>query len=149
MNKDGLARMAFGAHGNVGSEFYRRLALVGLAAALWISPAANAQSIPPACDQFFKAMEACGDAAVRYKELTSPAEAKALKETLAGLPSLKATVRDAVQTDGEVAVAEKCLSTDFKRNMMNFITASIMMLSVNKSMTPQCTHAANAIRLTP
>lgn len=149
MNKDGVARIVLGAHGKVGVELYRCFAPLGLAAALCISPAANAQSIPPACDQFFKAMEACGDAAVRYKELTSPAEAKELKETLGGLPSLKAAVRDAVQTDGEVAVAEKCLSAAFKQKMMNFITASIMMLSANKSMTPQCTRAANAIRLTP
>ena len=149
MNKERTTCPIFGAQRKIGVELCRRLAPVVVVAALWISSVAQAQSIPPACDQFFKAMEACGAAAVRYKELTSPAEAKELKETLGGLPSLKAAVREATQTDGEVAVAEKCLSPAFKQKMMNFITASIMMLSANKSMTPQCTHAANAIRLTP
>ncbi|WP_322073595.1 hypothetical protein [Burkholderia cepacia] len=95
----------------------RVVAALGLASVLCGS--ANAQEIPPACQQLIRTMEACTADLANWGDYNDPAGAAKLREnTQATVTRLRAGFRQAVKEKGTIPVAQYCASHNVKTKIM-------------------------------
>jgi len=106
----------------------------------------QAQTIPPACDQYFKALDACTQNAINYYERTNIKAAKSMRDLLKAVQEQKADVRKRVSTQGEDATAEYCTSPDFVGRMSNGLSGVLVPLTFKQAVDANCTARYNEIQ---
>ncbi|WP_157652241.1 hypothetical protein [Burkholderia ubonensis] len=108
---------------------------------------AQAQTIPPACQQFLTAFQACGAAYVHLTELKDPAQTPKAKHDMdTAITGMTSEMRAGVRKIGAQAVAERCASPEMKGKLVQSIAGIITLLGFGGGMTPECNEAYSAIR---
>jgi len=108
---------------------------------------AQAQSIPIACDQYLKAVEACTKNAENFLERTDPKSAESLKEQIETFPAMEKSIRDQVALHGETEIAERCTKPEFVKGMINSIMTVMMPLTFARAVNDDCASAYSEIQV--
>ncbi|ALS65190.1 hypothetical protein [Pandoraea apista] len=106
---------------------------------------AQAQSLPPACQQYFRTIDICGADLVRLTELREPGSVGELKKSLDMKPSI-AILKKGVSEGHAQKVAEYCATSDARDRFMATINNIVGPLSMLGGMSQRCYDAVAAIR---
>lgn len=110
---------------------------------------ASAQSIPLACDQYFRAAEACTRNLMGVYERANPKEVQDVRNALKALDEGRVQIRKQIAEQGSDAVAQKCAGEQFVVPMMNLINGLVVPLQFSRSLNSSCQRAMGEIRLPP
>ncbi|WP_208450490.1 hypothetical protein, partial [Burkholderia cepacia] len=92
---------------------------VALGLAFALCGAADAQEIPPACQQLIRTMEACTTDLANWGDYNDPAGAVKVRETMrTNVAQIKASIQRAIKEKGTIAVAQHCASHDVKSKIV-------------------------------
>lgn len=116
---------------------------------LAFATSAGAQSLPLACDQYYRAAEACTRNLMSVYERTNPQEVQDGRNALKALDEGRAQIRKQVKVMGGDAVAQKCTDAQFVVPMMNLINSIVVPLQFSRSLNSSCQRAMGEIRLPP
>ncbi|VVE50160.1 hypothetical protein PCO31110_04697 [Pandoraea communis] len=118
--------------------------LVGVLLSTMASSNVNAQSLPPACQQYITAINVCGADLVKLIELRRPADLENTKRYV-DTRELVSGMRAHIKSDGYDNVAQACATTareELQKGIINITT----MLTFGGGMTPRCQRAVGEIR---
>lgn len=126
----------------------RPLLKYGVATVTWlVLGTANAQEIPPACQQYLTALKVCGADAIRFVELTQPAQAAQVRSTLADSETKStAMLRMSVRINGADATAERCATSPLKDSLREAVVDIVVPLSFNRAVSDDCQDAFASLR---
>lgn len=104
-------------------------------------------TLPAACDQYFKAADACMINAIRYYERVDVRAAGQWREFLAEMGKVENAIHREVATAGEAAVAERCTRPQFVNGMVNSLTGLILTLASAHALDDDCASASSDLQL--
>lgn len=107
----------------------------------------QAQSIPPACEQWISAVEICTQNAISYIERADPANLKGPKELLQQMQENRVQVRNAVAAHGYGVIAERCAGPAFIKGMNNVLSGIVTNLSFNHALGKECKRKVQEIQV--
>ncbi|MEW9584506.1 hypothetical protein [Paraburkholderia sp. DGU8] len=122
-----------------------QILMLGTAALIVSAQAAHSQQVPPACEQYVRAMDACSKNAIRFFERTDPDSAEKIRQQNAG-PTLENMFKRAVEKNGALDVAKRCVDPQIKQTMLTQVTNVVTILGMNQALDQNCLNAMNAIR---
>ncbi|VVE21036.1 hypothetical protein [Pandoraea commovens] len=105
----------------------------------------HAQSLPPACQQYFRTIDVCGADLVHITELREPGSVGELKKSLDMTQSI-GVVKKAVKEGHAQKIAEYCASSDARDRFMATINNIVGPLTMLGGMSQRCYDAVAAIR---
>jgi hypothetical protein len=106
-----------------------------------------AQVVPPACQQFIKALKVCGADLVKYTELTNPEQAPEVRAAIEKSVSDSATtLREQIKLNGELVVAQRCATSPGKEQMQAAIANIVTVLNFGGAISEGCSEAFGALR---
>lgn len=105
----------------------------------------QAQSLPPACQQYFWTIDVCGADLVRLTELREPGSVGELKKSLDMRPSI-AILKKGINEGHAQKVAEYCATSDARDRFMATINNIVGPLTMLGGMSRRCYDAVGAIR---
>ncbi|MQR00236.1 hypothetical protein [Glaciimonas soli] len=119
--------------------------IVVLLSTIGLAIPAQAQAIPSACEQWFKAVEICTQSAINMYERVDIKTAKDLRQSFKVLQSARSKVRKAIVRIGEDAVAERCTKSEFINGMNNALSAVTVPLIFSNALDAKCQGSINSI----
>lgn len=121
-----------------------------IGAAVWLAQTpvtVDAQTIPPACEQYLKVLRTCGPDLIRLAALTQPdQEASVRAEVTEGYKRLQSGIRTAIKQHGETAIAERCASSPGKEKMQSQAINVVTVLAFGHELSDACEAAYSALR---
>lgn len=122
--------------------------LIGATVCLAQVPAtANAQTIPPACEQYLKVMRTCGPDLIRLTALTHPDQEASVRASLSeGYKKMLSALRTSIKQNGETVVAERCASSPGKEQLQSEVTNMVTILAFGHSLSDACQVAYSSLR---
>lgn len=120
----------------------------GVAAVMWLMLGnANAQEIPPACEQYVTAARICGAALIHLTEYTDPAHAAQVRSQLSATEKqMTDSLRAGIQRDGSDAVAERCATSPGKEQLQKSVVNLMTFLAFNRGLSEDCQDAVASLR---
>ena len=103
-------------------------------------------TIPPACEQYLKALEACTLNQVTFFERTNIPMAKQAKQALKEIQTARVNIKKAVAKDGIDTVAERCTKPEFVGKMNDLLAATMMPMMWGKALDNNCVTRFNEIQ---
>jgi hypothetical protein len=113
--------------------------------ALW--QLAEAQTLPPACEQYISALEACTQNATDFYERTDISYANKMKESLKMYRKLRVDLNKLVVERGEDAIAERCTTPEFIRESNDGISGLATLLMFSHALDRKCERKIKEIRV--
>jgi hypothetical protein len=107
----------------------------------------QAQQIPPACEQYYAAIEACTKNSIAYYERTNIQLAKSMRAQLKLVEEARAERRTQIKEEGEDSVAERCMKPEFTRRVMDVLNATMVPMMFSQALDEKCVVASQSIQL--
>ncbi len=109
------------------------------------STAYSDSAIPPSCEQYLRAVEACVANAVNYYELTDIPMAEDARTIQKMVREARVQLQHAVTTQGQTEIARRCTRPAFVGDMANLLTGLILPLASARALDDACASASNEI----
>lgn len=105
----------------------------------------NAQTLPPACSQYVKALTSCKENLINYLEVTDPEIANKQKNDK-GVELIAKELQAEVKKNGLLKVAKYCVSPEFKKQMHSNLERITMPLIFNQALNEDCLSNYQSLR---
>lgn len=114
---------------------------------LLLSSSCFAQKLPPACEQYFAAVEACTENAVSVYSRTDTKTAKSLQESLADFKKTRSSIHEEALKVGADTVNERCTQPQFTNGMVQHLQNTVSVLTLTQTIDASCMTKFRAIIL--
>ena len=107
-------------------------------ASLLLSANIQAQTLPPACEQYYSAVEVCMKNAIDLYSKTDAKTARELGQHLAELKMQRKSLSKEIVGTGPDVLNERCTKPEFTQPMIRWVGDIVSALTLTQSLTPQC-----------
>ncbi|KHK48634.1 hypothetical protein PI87_27765 [Ralstonia sp. A12] len=102
-----------------------------------------AQTLPPACEKYFRALDACNQNALNV----SPSNAPQIRSTQQDVDKLREMLRAGLKTKGYDGIAAACAESQLTPLLKQQVVTIVTSLAMTNSVDANCRKAYNALGL--